>query len=63
MHKVCSRKNCKHNGILQPKSSFYRMPKTYDGLTPECRDCRREGASETKDRKKAERELFKKMYF
>lgn len=37
--KVCSRKDCIHNGIEQPVENFYRHTNQKGGLVCECKDC------------------------
>lgn len=37
--KVCSKKDCEHNGKLQPLSNFYKHTSTKDGHQSMCKDC------------------------
>jgi hypothetical protein len=39
--KICCNKKCSHKGAFQPTSNFYRKPMTKDGLTEECKSCRK----------------------
>lgn len=40
--KKCYNKNCKHKGVLQPTSNFYKKTMTKDGLNYECIDCQKD---------------------
>jgi hypothetical protein len=37
--RICSRKDCIHNGIEQPVTNFYRHTNQTSGLSCECKDC------------------------
>lgn len=37
--KKCARKDCVHNGVDQPVTSFYRKTSSSDGLCGYCKDC------------------------
>jgi len=40
--KICSRSNCIHGGKEQPVTDYYQHIPSYDGLSPECKDCANE---------------------
>jgi hypothetical protein len=37
--KICSRADCVHKGEEQPVTNYYKHLPSYDGLSPECKDC------------------------
>ena len=37
--KICSKKNCVHNGQPQPIKNFHRNSQTPDGYKYDCKDC------------------------
>jgi len=45
--KVCCNKKCSHGGKFQSTENFYKKPNTKDGLTEECKTCRRERSKQT----------------
>lgn len=47
-HKVCTKKDCDHNGEVQPVSNFSKQDSTLDGKSDWCKDCRKKYQAQRK---------------
>lgn len=59
--KICNRRLCKHKGIAQPLSRFYKNNAYPDNLEPRCIDCSKESVKKFNN-KRAEGRSFYKMF-
>ena len=60
--KICSSKDCIHNGQPQPISNFYQCKKTKDGLSCWCKDCVRIKGKKYRDANKVKINKQKREY-
>lgn len=58
MKKVCSRKDCKQAGKMQPFENFYPNKRKLDGRSSACIECENRSARLKKEERKKERELY-----
>lgn len=62
MKKICTNKQCQHNGILQPIENFYIDKRYPDNHSHECTDCKRVRQKKWNDKANQKRKEFFAMY-
>lgn len=63
MSKVCTNKNCPHNGEPQPLDNFHKKTRNADGLESQCKTCRKDAMREQTRRKAKELNGFYDLIF
>ncbi len=51
MTKICTRKNCEHEGKPQDSSNFSKGQSTRDGLASHCKSCAKREREELRDKR------------